>query len=110
MLKFTKNSNIKFIHYFLNSNSNSNSNNCNNNNKINYNNNLYKEKKYEKKKKIKEIINIFTAWKSLAVFQRVRLEAVKSAEPPISSGIASHILLRTISDNFLLFLYIIFLF
>jgi len=44
---------------------------------------------------------LFTAWKSFAVFQRVRFELVKSAEPPINSGMASQIRLSTVSDNFL---------
>ena len=42
-----------------------------------------------------------TDWKSSASFHRVRLEGVKSAEPPINSGIIGANLLMTVSDAFL---------
>lgn len=44
-------------------------------------------------------ILLLTCWKSTAFFQRVKLEPVKSAEPPKSSGTTSERAVRTPSDN-----------
>lgn len=38
-----------------------------------------------------------SGWKSTAVFQRVKFEPVKSADPPINSGNASAMELSTVS-------------